>query len=73
MQDTLDPDRLLQTILTSVTAGHGLGFNHSIIFFADLEKDSIYGVMGTGPMNPEDGFQIWEEITRQHYDLQGLI
>lgn len=73
MQDTLDPDRLLQTILTSVTAGHGLGFNRSIIFFADLEKDSIYGVMGTGPMNPEDGFQIWEEITRQHYDLQGLI
>ncbi|WP_214890782.1 diguanylate cyclase [Exiguobacterium sp. s142] len=73
MQDTLDPDRLLQTILTSVTAGHGLGFNRSIIFFADPEKDSIYGVMGTGPMNPEEGYQIWEEITRQHYDLQRLI
>ncbi|MFN4213935.1 GGDEF domain-containing protein, partial [Exiguobacterium sp.] len=64
---------LLQTILTSVTAGHGLGFNRSIIFFADPEKDSIYGVMGTGPMNPEEGYQIWEEITRQHYDLQDLI
>ncbi len=73
MQDTLDLDRLLQTILTSVTAGHGLGFNRSIIFFADPEKDSIYGVMGTGPMNPEEGYQIWEEITRQHYDLQDLI
>lgn len=73
MQDTLDLDRLLQTILTSVTAGHGLGFNRSIIFFADPEKDSIYGVMGTGPMSPEEGFQIWEEITRQHFDLQSLI
>lgn len=73
MQDTLDLDRLLQTILTSVTAGHGLGFNRSIIFFADVEKNSIYGVMGTGPMNPEDGYHIWEEITRHHYDLQDLI
>ena len=73
MQDTLDLDRLLQTILTSVTSGHGLGFNRSIIFFADVEKNSIYGVMGTGPMNPEDGYHIWEEITRHHYDLQDLI
>lgn len=73
MQDTLDADRLLQTILTSVTAGHGLGFNRSIIFFADPDKNSIYGVMGIGPMNAEEGYQIWEEITRQDYNLQDLI
>lgn len=73
MQDTLDADRLLQTILTSVTAGHGLGFNRSIIFFVEPEKDRIYGVMGTGPMNPQEGFVVWEEITKQQSDFQQLI
>lgn len=73
MQRTLNLQKLLQTVLTSVTAGHGLGFNRAIIFLINEEGTKLNGIMGTGPMTAEEGFATWENITKNRYKLQDLI
>jgi diguanylate cyclase (GGDEF)-like protein len=73
MQQTLHLQKLLQTILTAVTAGYGLGFNRAMIFLADEANKSLNGVMGTGPMTPEEGYATWERITKNRYKLIDLI
>ncbi|MEN2766929.1 GGDEF domain-containing protein [Ornithinibacillus xuwenensis] len=73
MQQTLHLEKLLQTILTSVTAGHGLGFNRAMILLMEDEGKKLRGKMGTGPMTVEEGFATWEEISRKKYELKELI
>lgn len=73
MQQTLKLEKLLQTILTSVTAGRGLGFNRSIIMLTDESATKLMGMMGTGPMTVEEGFATWEEISKNKYKLADLI
>jgi diguanylate cyclase (GGDEF)-like protein len=73
MQQTLQLQKLLQTILTSVTAGYGLGFNRAMIFLSDEESNTLKGVMGTGPMTVEEGYATWERITKNRYKLLDLI
>ncbi|WP_085506556.1 sensor domain-containing diguanylate cyclase [Thalassobacillus devorans] len=73
MQQTFQMEKLLQTILTSVTAGHGLGFNRAMILLNDEEETKLTGVMGTGPMTAEEGYTAWEEIARNRYELKDLI
>jgi diguanylate cyclase (GGDEF)-like protein len=73
MQQTLNLEKLLQTILTTVTAGYGLGFNRAIIMLTDKSGTRLKGKMGTGPMTVEEGLKTWEEISRKKYDLNDLI
>jgi diguanylate cyclase (GGDEF)-like protein len=73
MQQTLNLQKLLQTILTSVTAGHGLGFNRAMILLIDEEGSKLNGIMGTGPMTAEEGFATWERIAKNRYKLKELI
>src|SRR5699024_9608571 len=46
MQQTRDLDKILHIIITSVTAGHGLGFNRALVFLFDKNKDQLSGMMG---------------------------
>lgn len=73
MQQTFQFEKLLQTILTSVTAGHGLGFNRAMILLMDEDGRKLKGIMGTGPMSAEEGYAIWEDITKNRYKLSDLI
>lgn len=73
MQQTLNLDKLLKTILTSVTAGHGLGFNRAMILLMDEPGANLRGIMGTGPMSAEEGYSTWTRITKHRYKLQDLI
>jgi diguanylate cyclase (GGDEF)-like protein len=73
MQQTLKLQKLLQTILTSVTAGHGLGFNRGMILLINDDGSKLNGIMGTGPMTAEEGFATWERLTKNRYKLKELI
>ena len=73
MQQTFDRDRLLHIILTSVTAGHGLGFNRAMIFLLSPDGSSLKGGVGIGPMSVDEGFRIWEKISANRLDLEDLI
>jgi diguanylate cyclase (GGDEF)-like protein len=73
MQQTLHLQSLLKTILTSVTAGHGLGFNRAMILLIDEDGAKLKGIMGTGPMTVEEGYATWERITKNKYQLKDLL
>ncbi|WP_078555699.1 diguanylate cyclase [Bacillus alkalicellulosilyticus] len=72
MQQTLQLDKLLHTILIAVTAGHGMGFNRAMVFLID-DKNQLHGKMAVGPMNSTEGYAIWEMIAAEKYKLQDLI
>lgn len=73
MQQTLNLKKLLRTILTSVTAGYGLGFNRAMILLIDDSGSKLNGIMGTGPMTVEEGYAVWDRITKNKYKLMDLI
>src|SRR5690625_4485321 len=73
IQDTYELDKILQIIATSVTAGHGLGFNRSMILLVDEDGNKLTGVIGVGPMSAEEGYKTWENITENKYRLVDLI
>ena len=73
MQRTLQQDLLLKVILTSVTAGHGLGFNRAMIFLASNESKSLKGIVGVGPMDVKKGYEVWEKISEDRLKLSDLI
>lgn len=73
MQRTLQQDLLLKVILTSVTAGHGLGFNRAMIFLYSSESKSLRGIVGVGPMDVEKGYEVWEKISEDKLKLRDLI
>lgn len=73
MQQTLDLQKLLLTILTSVTAGYGLGFNRAMILLMNKNETKLNGVLGIGPMSTNEGYKTWEEIINKRYRLKDLI
>lgn len=73
MQQTLQLDKLLQIILISVTAGHGLGFNRAMIFLKNKEKQQLNGILGIGPMNANEGFGTWDRLAQSNLKLLDII
>ncbi|MCZ0701668.1 diguanylate cyclase (GGDEF)-like protein [Natronobacillus azotifigens] len=73
MQQTRDLDKILHIIITSVTAGHGLGFNRAMVFLYESENNLLQGIMGIGPLNAKEGFERWKEIAQKKYRLIDLI
>lgn len=73
MQQTRERDKILHIIMTSVTAGHGLGFNRAIAFLYDSDSNRLKGIMGIGPLNSKEGFKKWKDIAKQKYRLIDLI
>lgn len=73
MRTTLNLERLLRIILTSVTMGEGLGFNRAILFLIDENKKTLKGIMGVGPGSPEEAWQIWGRLSSEGKTLKDLI
>lgn len=73
IQQTDELDRLLHIIVTTITAGHGLGFNRCLVFLNDHSSNQIHGMMGIGPVRGEDGFEKWNEIAVKKYRLTDLL
>ncbi len=62
MQRTLDTDRLLQAILTCVTAGPGFGFNRAALFLFNSEQTRLEERMRVGPGSIEEAGTIWQQV-----------
>ncbi|MBF0329015.1 MAG: PAS domain S-box protein [Nitrospirae bacterium] len=73
MRGTLDLDRLLRMVLTSVTMGDGLGFNRAMLFLLDEEKNSLKGAMGVGPASHEEAWEIWSRLSTEQKDLNSIM
>ncbi|RSK26240.1 sensor domain-containing diguanylate cyclase [Bacillus sp. HMF5848] len=74
IQKALQLEKLIKTILTTVTAGYGLGFNRAMILLVDDEEEKhLKGIMGTGPMNADEGYATWESIVKNKFKLKELI
>ena len=73
MRGTLELDRLLRMVLTAVTMGDGLGFNRAILFLVDEDKGVLKGVMGVGPANHEEAWQIWTRLYQDKKTLSDIM
>lgn len=73
MQNVLDLDILLHLILTSITAGCALGFSRSIIFLINEETKTLEGRMGVGPASEHEAHYIWDELAKDHDNLQEFL
>lgn len=73
LQDALDFDQVLYTVLTCITAGPALGFNRAFLLLLDEEKQELRGAMALGPSNPEDANVIWSEISHREMTLEDLV
>ncbi len=73
IRQTDELDRLLHIIVTTITAGHGLGFNRCLVFLNDNDANHLNGMMGIGPVRGEEGFEKWNEIAVKKYKLTDLL
>ena len=71
LQGTLELGKVLHIILSAVTAGYGLEFNRAMLF---LVKDGkLQGEMAMGPLNKEEGLQIWQHVAQDKLNLDDMI
>ena len=70
---TLSVDQVIHTILTAVTAHHGLGFHRAFLFRYDQAEDALVGSFAVGPSNPEEAFRIWSDIQERKLSLMDLL
>lgn len=73
IQQTKELEKILHIILTTITAGHGIGFNRCLVFLTTNQTNHIQGMMGVGPIKDEEGFDKWNEIAEKKYKLTDLL
>ena len=66
-------DRIMQAILTGLTAREGLGFNRAFLALFDEENKELKGKYAMGPTTREQGLQIWQDIEEQNLTLDALL
>ncbi|MBI1852688.1 MAG: GAF domain-containing protein [Planctomycetes bacterium] len=70
---SFDLDRLLFSILTGVTAGHGLGFSRALLLLIDGAGEALVGRMAVGATSREEALRIWSDIDRKNLTLDDLL
>jgi signal transduction histidine kinase len=70
MSGTLELDRLLNMILTCMTAGHALGFNRAFLFLRNREANILEARQAVGPTSREEAFRIWGELAVRQQDVE---
>jgi hypothetical protein len=73
LSSTLNLEEILQIILTSVTAGQGLGFNRAFLLLLNPETKMLEGKMAVGPSNPEEAQRIWHSLSDQDQSLEEVL
>ncbi len=73
LQNTLDEEKALYTILVGVTAGRGLGFNRAFILLVDHEERFLSGRLAVGPTTREEAASIWYELRGRQESLGQLL
>ncbi len=73
VETTLDLEKVLQLVLTSVTAGHAIGLNRAFIFLLDGEGRALEGRMAVGPVSPADADRIWRDMDQRGQSIDELL
>ena len=73
VETSLDMDRVLHLVLTSVTAGHAIGFNRAFVLMLDEEGECLEGKMAVGPVSSEDARRIWESLDQMEQSIEDLM
>ena len=73
LHETLHIEKLLNLILTSVTAGQALAFNRAFLFLVNEEKGSVYGKAAVGPSSGEEAARIWQDVSHRYPTLEELL
>ncbi len=73
MSGTLELDRLLNMILTCMTAGHALGFNRAFLFLRNREANTLEARQAVGPTSREEAFRIWGELAVRQRDVESAF
>ncbi len=66
-------DKLLQLILSCVTAGFAMGFSRAFLFLVDDSREKLNGVMAVGPSSYEEAYRIWNELSNQYMSLEDYL
>jgi signal transduction histidine kinase/PAS domain-containing protein len=73
MAGTLELDRLLNLVLTCVTAGHALGFNRAFLFLRDRATNRLLPKQAVGPINRDEALRIWAELAGRHQTIEAVF
>lgn len=69
LQNILDEEKVLYTILVGVTHGRGLGFERAFVLLVDPSGARMDGRLALGPSSPEEADGLWQEMRSRHQDL----
>lgn len=58
-------DRIINVILTGITADYGLGINRAALFRLDEATNELVGYAGIGQFSEQDARATWERIRRE--------
>lgn len=73
MRGTLELDKMLKMVLTAVTMSDGLGFNRSMLFFVDEDRQQLKGYMGVGPASHDEAWMVWERLSFEKSSLRDIM
>jgi signal transduction histidine kinase len=73
LQGTMEIERILQIILTAVTAGNGLGFNRAFLLLVDEEEQVAKGRMAVGPADAGEATLIWKAMAEEGETLGSML
>ena len=71
MQGATCLQSLDKIVLTTLTAGYGLGFNRALLFL--VEGDEVYGEYAIGPSSKEEAYKVWGEVVTNQTNLHDVI
>lgn len=73
LQSTFDIEKIIHTILVSITAGGALGFSRAAIFFLDEDGKHLENGYGIGPYDAQEAGIIWSDLDKQNCTLEDLF
>ncbi len=71
MQTASDMGKLNKIVLTTLTAGYGLGFNRAVVFLVD--GDEVTGQNAIGPSTRAEAYRIWGKVVTSQSNLHDVI
>ncbi|MFH5837248.1 diguanylate cyclase [Proteiniclasticum sp. C24MP] len=71
MQGATDLGKLDKIVLSTLTAGYGLGFNRALLFLVD--GDAVYGEYAIGPSSKAEAYKVWGKVVTHQINLHDVI
>ncbi len=61
-------DKILNTVLTGVTASYGLGFNRAVLLLVGDAREFLEGRMGVGEIEEFQAREAWRNVERNRFN-----